>query len=181
MFRTAATIALATLVLSSWTGASAKPAAKPAARKPAAQAGAKPRTAAPANNNNAALTAAFNAYCDSLRNRLDKGWNVADGTNKVTLTADVDKDGTVTNLNIKSSPSNTTAEQAASDAFNSAQPLSALPSNVQSIKLTLSFESTADPHGDSSRNIGTRIDNIILPGTTPAATTPPATESGGGN
>lgn len=135
--------------------------AKPAAKKPSA--------APPAGgNNNAAINAAFNSYLNSLRAKLDKNWYVADGKNHVTLSADVAIDGTVTNLNITSSPSDTKAEQAASDAFNSSQPLQALPGGVQSIKLTLTFDSTADPHGDSSRQIGSKVDSVVLAGAKPA-------------
>jgi TonB family protein len=144
----------------------AKPAAKPAAKRPAAA------KAAPAANHaasDAALTAGFNAYLNTLRGKLDKNWYVADGKNHVTLTADVAADGTVTNLNLASSPSDTKAEQAASDAFNASQPLTSLPGGVQSVKLTLTFDSTADPHGDSSRNIGSKVDSVVLPGTKPPA------------
>jgi TonB family protein len=146
----------------------AKPAAKPAPKRPAAAA--KPAPAA-ANHaaSDAALTAGFNAYLNTLRGKLDKNWYVADGKNHVTLTADVAADGTVTNLSITSSPSDTKAEQAASDAFNASQPLASLPGGVQSVKLTLTFDSTADPHGDSSRNIGSKVDSIVLPGSKPAA------------
>lgn len=183
MLRTAITIALLTPLLSAALEADAKPAAKPGAKTSAAQAArlGVVRRRGGAAQGNAALTASFNAYCDSLRNKLDKGWSVADGSNKVTVTADVDKDGSVTNLKISSNPTSTAAEQAASDAFNFAQPLTALPAGVQSIKLSLTFDSTADPHGDSSRNIITKVDNIVLPGATTAGSTPAATESGGGN
>jgi TonB family protein len=148
--------------------------------KPAAKAAAPAKSAS-----NAALQSAFNAYLDNVRNKIDKNWYVADGKNHVTLTMDLSADGSVTNLNITSSPSNTTAEQAASDAFNQAQPLGALPGGTQQIKLTLTFDSTADPHGDSNRSIGAKVD-VPPPAAKPAESAPstestPSTSEPGGN
>jgi len=141
----------------------AAPPSKAPARKPAPQKG-----GGGGSNNNGALTAAFNAYLDQLRVKLDKNWYVADGKNHVTLSVNVASDGGATGLELTSSPSDTKAEQAASDAFNGAQPLSALPSGVESVKLTLTFDSTADPHGDSNRSIGAKVENVALQGSKPA-------------
>lgn len=144
------------------TSADAKPAARPAAKKTAIV-----RPAASNGASNAALTASYNAYLNRVRSKLDHNWYVADGKNHVVLTATIASDGSVTGVNLSSTPSDTKAEQAATDAFNQTQPLGALPGGSQSIKLTLTFDSTADPHGDTSRSIGAKVDSVA-----PAAATP---------
>ena len=141
----------------------AKPhAAAPAQAAPAAHAAAPARQAAPN------LSGAYKGYLDSLRARVDGKWLLADGKNHVVLAVDVAPDGTVTNLNLTSSPSNTAAEQAASDAFNQSQPLGMLPSGSPPIRLTLTFESTADPHGDNNHSISAKLDVNQPAGTAPA-------------
>ncbi len=92
---------------------------------------------------------------------MDNNWYLADGKNRVTLELRVAEDGGVTDLNVSSTPKNSEAEQAASDAFNKSQPLPALPSGSPPVKMTLVFSSTADPHGDNTRDITGRIDPIV--------------------
>lgn len=130
--------------------------AKPAA-KPVKKAG--PAKAAPCAPQAQQSSAAYNAYLGRMRDKLDKNWYVADGKNHVTLSCNVASDGSVTGLTLTSSPSDTKAEQAASDAFNASQPLEAPPGG-KAVKLTLTFDSTADPHGDSTRSIGAKLDPI---------------------
>jgi len=122
---------------------------------------AKPAAKASGTHTSGALNAAYTSYINRLRSKLDSKWYLADGKNRVTLTLNVDKTGSVTDLKIVSSPTNTQAEQAASDAFNQSQPLEYLPSGSPPIKLTLVFESYADPHGDNNRSINGQIDQVI--------------------
>lgn len=128
--------------------------AKPSPRSTVKRAAPKPAGA----QSNAAANTAFNNYLSRIRAKIDRNWYVADGKNNVVLIVTVAADGSVTNLLITSTPTDTKAEQAANDAFNQSQPLEALPTGTQSVKLILTFESTADPHGDSSRNISAKIE-----------------------
>lgn len=140
--------------LSMLTFADAKPAPCAAARRGTA------KPAATTKSNSGATAAACNNYLNRVRAKVDKNWYVADGKNHVVLSVVVAPDGTVTDLNITSTPTDTKAEQAASDAFNQSQPLEALPSGSKAMKMTLTFDSNADPHGDSSRTIGARLDPV---------------------
>jgi TonB family protein len=143
--------------------------------KPAAKAHSKPgvtRTS-PSPSKGGALNAAYTGYINRLRSKLDSKWYLADGHNHVVICVNVDPNGSVTNLNIASTPSNTQAEQAANDAFNQTQPLEVLPGGSPPVKLSITFDSVADPHGDNSRQISAQIDPL-----TPAApANPPASSS----
>lgn len=105
-----------------------------------------------------ALNSAYNSYLNVLRQKVDNQWYLADGNNHVVISMTVGTDGSVTELDITSSPKNTQAEQAASDAFNHCQPLAVLPAGSNAVKMTLTFDSHADPHGDNDRHITGRID-----------------------
>lgn len=146
--------------------AEAKTATRPAAR-PAARGG-----AAPSHNNNAA----YSAYLTRLRGKLLNNWNVPNGKNKVILTTVVNADGTVGDIALSSSPKNADGEIAGSEAFAKSQPLEAVPGGGQ-VKLILTFESTADPHGDSSSNVYTQIVPVAVAKAAPAAAdgAPPST------
>ena len=158
--RTAFTIlALLSCICSALPALSAGP-AKPAVKKPA-----------PAN-----LTGAYNAYVNKLRNKVLNNWNLADGKNNVVLQATVGNDGAVSDIVLKSTPKNAKAEEAANAAFAQSQPLEPLPpGSALSARLTLNFQSTADPHGDTSSNLSARIDPVVPPKTQPAAA--PATSA----
>jgi TonB family protein len=143
--------------------------------KPAAKAHAKPATARPAAApaKGGALNGAYSAYINRLRGKLDSKWYLADGKNHVVICVNLDPNGSVTNLNITSTPTNTQAEQAANDAFNQSQPLEALPGGSPAVKLSITFDSVADPHGDNSRQISAQIDQLApaAPATPPASST----------
>jgi hypothetical protein len=129
--------------------AESKPAARGAAR-PAAKA---PQNSAPAGKNN---TAAYTAYLARLRGKLITHWDVPNGKNKVTLSTVVNADGSVGDVSLSSAPKNADAEIAGSEAFAKSQPLETVPGGGQ-VKLILTFESSADPHGDSNSNVYTQI------------------------
>ena len=115
------------------------------------------------------LTGAYNAYLVRLQKKVGATWNVPDGKNHVVLQASVGSDGSVSEITLKSTPANKKAEEAANAAFAQAQPLEALPTgSPPTAKLTLNFDSSADPHGDSSSNISARLDPIQPPKSQPA-------------
>lgn len=99
-------------------------------------------------------SAACKSFLNGLTNKLNNKWYIPDGKNKVTITCKLESDGTTQDVNTTSSPSSADAEQAANTAFVQAQPFGSLPTSAgETVKLTLEFISSADPHGDSSRHI----------------------------
>lgn len=144
-------------------------AAPDARARPASKTG-KASSGAPA----AKGTAANTAYLTRLRGKLLNNWNVPNGKNHVTLSTVLNADGSFGDIGLNSTPKNADAEIAGSEAFAKSQPLEALPAGGQA-KLVLTFESSADPHGDSNSNVYTQI--MPLPGVkaaTPAAASEPA-------
>jgi len=150
---------------------------------PAAKAGAHP---APANNaksnaNSAQSTALQNAYLARLRGKIQNNWYLPDGKNHVEITAIVSSDGSIDSVQMVSTPKFDPAEQAAADAFSKAQPLELLPGAISKATLLMVFTSTADPHGDSSSNVTTKMTPIQTETKAPAQTdtkaTPAATET----
>ncbi len=138
-----------------------------AKKKPVAKAAPK-RVSGPNLN-----TGEVNSYLNRMREKLDQNWELPDGKNKVTITAIVNADGSTADVSATSSPTNQSAEQAANEAFAKVQPLEAMPGSAgERVKLTLTFDSFADPHGDTNRNISTRMDPIMTP--KPAAETAPS-------
>jgi len=109
------------------------------------------------------LTAAYNAYLNRLRDKVLNSWNVPDGKNRVTLQVTVSTDGASGDAALSSAPSNNAAEQAASAAWSLAQPLEPLPSGSPPVKIILTFESSASPHGDSTSNLLTRLEPLNAP------------------
>jgi hypothetical protein len=144
---------------------------------------AKGRAPAPASNKGTAAqsnnkgTAANTAYLTRLRGKLLNNWTVPNGKNRVTLTTVVNADGSIGDVVLNSTPKNADAEISGSEAFAKSQPLEALPAGGQA-KLILTFESSADPHGDSSSNVYTQIVPVpaakaaTTPGDAAPATTP---------
>ncbi|MBP7862874.1 TonB C-terminal domain-containing protein [bacterium] len=101
------------------------------------------------------------AYLDRLREKMDKHWYLADGTNHVVIKATVAANGSVDNVELSSSPKNEAAEQAANEAFLKAQPLESLPSGSgDKCLVILDMDSYADPHGDSRRTVKSRMEVI---------------------
>lgn len=136
--------------------AKAKTAGAAASSAPAggSTAGGAPAGAAKQSGPNPALT----TYVNQLRPKIDKNWNFPNGQNHVILSVDVAADGSVTNLVLTSTPKNSDAEQKASDAFNGAQPLPALPSGGGA-KLVVTFDSQAD-QWNSKSNIQIKLDPV---------------------
>ncbi len=103
----------------------------------------------------------INSYLIRLREKLDSNWTLADGQNKVTLSARIDADGQASEISATSTPSCPEAEQSANEAFAKVQPLEALPKSAgAAVKLTIIFDSFADPHGDTNRNLTTKLDPV---------------------
>lgn len=124
------------------------------------------------------MSPAYNAYLGRLRGKVLQNWDFPAGKNHVVLQVTVNADGSSGEISLKSTPGNQAAEQAANAAFAQAQPLEPLPANsCPSAKITLTFDSTLDPHGDSSSNLSGRLDPIQPPKLQPAA--PQATPAQG--
>jgi len=104
--------------------------------------------------------AAGRDYSARLWNRILNQWNYPNGNNHVTIVATVSGDGNVENVQVTSSPKSTEAEAAAQAAFEKAKPLDALPKGMTAAKVTMLFNSKADPHGDSSSGGSVRVDPI---------------------
>jgi hypothetical protein len=127
-------------------------------------------SSAPAVNGTAANT----AYLSRLRGKLLNNWNVPNGKNRVILSTVLNADGSFGDISLSSTPKNADAEIAGSEAFAKSQPLEVLPKGGQA-KLILTFESSADPHGDSNSNVYTQIVPVpAVKAATPAAETQPA-------
>ena len=106
-------------------------------------------------------SSAAGSYLDRLREKMDKHWYLADGTNHVVIKATVGANGSVDNVELSSSPKNEAAEQAANEAFLKAQPLESLPSGSgDKCLVILDMDSYADPHGDSRRTVKSRMEVI---------------------
>jgi len=106
-------------------------------------------------------SSAAGAYLDRLREKMDKHWYLADGTNHVVIKAIVLSNGSVENVELSSKPKNESAEQAANEAFLKAQPLESLPSGSgEKCCIILDMESYADPHGDSRRTVRSRMEVV---------------------
>ena len=120
----------------------------------------------------ARMEAAFNAYLNKVRSKVVNAWLMPDGKNHVVLTATIGSDGAVTEIAVSSTPSNPQAEQSSSDAFNQTQPLDPLPAGAESAKLSLTFDSTVDPHGDSNSNVSAKIDPVVKKTDSPPADAP---------
>jgi hypothetical protein len=128
------------------------------ARKPAAR---------PAPGNSKAME----GYLGRLRVRLINNWTVPDGKNVVILEAVVDPSGTATDVSTAHSKADSVALDSATIAFEKSQPLEHFPAGSNAPgKLTVTFTSTADPHGDSNSSVSLRIDPIpVAKGAAPQA------------
>lgn len=122
-----------------------------------------PKKSAPAQRGSVTskgnISGALDAYLARLRPKLVNNWILADGKNHVEIKAVMHADGSVSDVTVKSIPNNVLAEQSANEAFAAAQPFEPLPSSVATTAcLSAIFDSSADPHGDSTSNISLRLD-----------------------
>lgn len=123
-----------------------------------------------------ALTAAYNSYINALKSKIEKSWNYPDGKNHVVFSILVAADGSVSDMKMTSTPNSPTAEQAASDSFNQAQPLPALPATSPPCRLTITFDSAAAAHSDAKANFYIKLDALdstVTPKTMPDTEAPP--------
>ncbi|HEY9715410.1 MAG TPA: TonB C-terminal domain-containing protein [Chroococcales cyanobacterium] len=163
------------------------PQAGSAAKTKSARQGNAPRSSPRASGvNRSAQTPQVAAYLASTRSKMLNNWTIPDGKNRVVITASLGGDGGVQDSSLSSTPKNAAAEQAANDAFSRAQPFSPLPAGIATpAKLVVTFESSADPHGDSSSNLYTQL--FPASRVKPAAPAPvengsaPASNSGDGS
>jgi len=114
--------------------------------------------APPARRAASTNTPVSQAYLARLRSKVLRNWIIPDGKNHVVLTATLNSDGSAETASLTSSPKNDSAEQAGNEAFAKSLPLESVPTGIATpAKLVLTFESSADPHGDSSSNLYTQL------------------------
>lgn len=149
----ACTFTLLVSLVTSLCAVQAAPAAKPVAK-----------AAAPAKKTvtraGGASEASIKAYCNHVWQKLNNNWIVPDGNNHVTLTVPISSDGSLGDISAVSTPKNSDAEAAALTALERSKPLDLLPSGMGSGKLTVTFNSKADPHGDSESGGSVRLDPV---------------------
>lgn len=126
---------------------------------------------------------AISAYCNRLWAKVNNNWDFATGKNHVVLTVDVDSAGNVFSTSASSVPKNADAESKAQQALSKSQPLDALPTGLPSARVTITFDSTADPHGESSSSgrVSLRYDPNNVPSTTSSAPAEGAAPANSGN
>jgi len=101
------------------------------------------------------------AFLDNLRARVLNNWFLPDGKNIVIIDATVSLNGDVLDVKTNNSSADSLAIQAAMTAFEKTQPLGHLPLKYRgNCKLTLTFTSNVDPHGDSTSDLASRIEEI---------------------
>jgi hypothetical protein len=101
------------------------------------------------------------AFLANLRARVLNNWLLPDGKNVVILEATVNGNGDVLEVKTSESKADALAIEAATNAFEKSQPLGRLPSKYSGdCKITLTFTTNVDPHGDSTSDLTSRIDQI---------------------
>jgi TonB family protein len=101
------------------------------------------------------------SYLANLRGRVLNNWLLPDGVNTVVIDATVTPNGDVLDTSTSRSTGDANAIQAAMDAFNKSQPLSHLPTKYKgNCRITLTFTSKADPHGESESNLDSKIEPL---------------------
>lgn len=122
---------------------------------------AKPAGKAPVKENKE-LTAAYKTYVDGIRPKIYQTWyeKLPFGKYHVTLTVTISPEGSANDMQLSSSPKNSEAEQAASEAFNSAQPLSPLPAGSPACKLVINMDVTASPPAEIKSNFAMKMDPV---------------------
>lgn len=137
--------------------AQAAPAAKSSAKSAAKPASPAQKTV---TRSGGASEASIKAYCNRVWQKLNNNWMVPDGNNHVTLTVSISSDGSLGDISAVSTPKNNDAEAAALTALERSKPLDLLPSGMGNGKLTVTFNSKADPHGDSESGGSVRLDPV---------------------
>lgn len=107
-----------------------------------------------------ASQAAIGAYCGRVWGKVASKWLVPDGNNHVVITTELASDGSYGDISVTSSPKNQEAEAAAMTALDQSKPLDLLPTGMARGKMTITFDSKADPHGDCSSGGSVRLDPL---------------------
>lgn len=161
-------IYLLPLFLAVFLSTQCQPAGSAPARKvsrpasPKAKSQLKPQAAS--NKKTVDLTGPYTSYIERLRQKVLPNWDFPPGKFRVILTTTVNSDGSSAEPTLSSTPHSDAAERAASSAFAQAQPLEGLPAqSTPTCRITMTFDSSYDPHGDSSSNLSARIDPIAPP------------------
>lgn len=107
-----------------------------------------------------ASQAAIGSYCGKVWSNVSSKWLVPDGNNHVVITTELASDGSYGDMSVTSSPKNQEAEAAAMTALDQSKPLDLLPTGMTRGKMTITFDSKADPHGDCSSGGSVRLDPL---------------------
>lgn len=107
-----------------------------------------------------ASQAAIGSYCGKVWSKVSSKWLVPDGNNHVVITTELASDGSYGDISVTSSPKNQEAEAAAMTALEQSKPLDLLPTGMARGKMTITFNSKADPHGDCSSGGSVRLDPL---------------------
>ncbi len=100
-------------------------------------------------------------YLANLRSRLLSHWYAPDGHNRVVLELRVNPEGDILESKTNESKASDLAITAALTALDQSKPLGHLPANYSvEGKITIVFSSNVDPHGDSTSDLTTAIDQI---------------------
>jgi len=119
------------------------------------------------------------AYLSALRAKLLRVWDPTDGKNIVILEAVITPQGEVSDIKASKSEANDVAIQSAIMALEQVKPLDPLPNKpTANSKLTITFSSQVDPHGDSTTNVYTAIAPITenMPGISSPGSSAPASK-----
>lgn len=101
------------------------------------------------------------AFLARLRQRVLNNWLLPDGHNVVVIEATANPNGDVLEVKTDQSKADALAIEAATSAFENAKPLGNLPVKYHGdCKITLTFTSHVDPHGDSTSDLTSRIDQV---------------------
>ena len=138
---------------------------------------AKPAVSSAKGTVRADASGALRNYSARLWNKILPNWIYPDGNNHVTLTATVGADGNVESLSADSQPKNAEAETSAQTAFERSKPLDSLPAGIAKARITVIFNSKADPHGDSSSSGSVRVDPLASGASPPSGAAAPSGES----
>lgn len=101
------------------------------------------------------------SFLNRLRACVLTNWQPVDGVNTVVLEVTLATNGDILRISADKSKAMPAAIECAKNAFGAAAPIGPLPAKYQSgSQITLTFNSNVDPHGDTTSNLITSIEQI---------------------